>query len=132
MRYFEHKRARIEIIPMIDIMFFMLVFFILISLHMIPSSGLVSNLPDSSTASVLPTANVVVTVDAKGSISVDGNAKTPVQLTELLRVKDAAHTVVTIAGSKETSLQSLMAVMDACRTAGITKIGLAAKQQPQP
>ncbi|MBW8065887.1 MAG: biopolymer transporter ExbD, partial [Ferrovum sp.] len=45
MNYFETKRARIEIIPMIDIMFFLLVFFIMITLHMIPSTGVASKMP---------------------------------------------------------------------------------------
>ncbi|MDE2122832.1 MAG: biopolymer transporter ExbD, partial [Betaproteobacteria bacterium] len=35
---------------------------------------------------------------------------------------------VTLAGDKDTSLQQLMAVMDACRKASVTKIGLAARQ----
>ena len=39
MRYFEHKKARIEIIPMIDVMLFLLVFFIIVTLQMIPDTG---------------------------------------------------------------------------------------------
>lgn len=36
-KYFDRKRARIEIIPMIDIMFFLLVFFIIVTLQLIPT-----------------------------------------------------------------------------------------------
>ena len=50
MNYFEAKKARIEIIPMIDIMFFLLVFFIMITLHMIPNAGLKTQLPSSASA----------------------------------------------------------------------------------
>ncbi len=39
-RYFERKKGRIEIIPMIDIMLFLLVFFIMITIQMIPDQGL--------------------------------------------------------------------------------------------
>ena len=129
MRYFEPRKARIEIIPMIDIMFFLLIFFIMITLHMIPSSGLASNLASSSTATTLPQPKVLVTVDATGSISVEGHVLTPTQLSASLQQGDPAHTIVTIAGSKQTSLQHLMDVMDACRTAGVTQIGLAARPQ---
>ena len=129
MRYFEPRKARIEIIPMIDIMFFLLIFFIMITLHMIPSTGLVSNLASSSTAATLPQPKILVVVDAAGNISVEGHVLTPVQLTASLRTGDPAHTVVTIAGAKQTSLQRLMDIMDACRTAGVTQIGLAAREQ---
>lgn len=131
MKYFEVKKARIEIIPMIDIMFFLLVFFIMITLHMIPSTGVTSKLAASATAQRLDQPKIVVSVDSNGNIGVDGAAVTPRQLTALLEKKGTpAHTIVTIAGTKDASLQNLMKVMDACREAGVTQIGLAARDQP--
>ena len=129
MKYFEVKKARIEIIPMIDIMFFLLVFFIMITLHMIPSDGLASKLASSSTAAALPQPRVLVTVDEAGIISVDGHTLTAAQLTASLQQGDPVHTIVTIAGAKNTSLQHLVNTMDACRKAGVTQIGIATKQQ---
>ena len=128
-KYFEVKKARIEIIPMIDIMFFLLVFFIMMSLHMIPSTGVASNLAKSSTATPLQQPKVVVSVDAEGHIGVDEHVMTPAQLTDLLKKGNPAQTIVTIAGMKQTSMQQLMDVMDACRAAGVTQIGLAAQKQ---
>ncbi|MDA3878352.1 MAG: biopolymer transporter ExbD [Halothiobacillus sp.] len=130
MRHFEPKKARIEIIPMIDIMLFLLVFFIMITLHMIPTTGLSTNLANSSTATELHPPKVLVSINAAGIITVDGQTVSPQQLTARLQAGDAAHTVVTIAGAKDTSLQHLMTVMDACRTAGVTQIGIAARKQP--
>jgi biopolymer transport protein ExbD len=128
MNYFEAKKARIEIIPMIDIMFFLLVFFIMITLHMIPNAGLKTQLPSSASALALPSPKVMVTLSADGSMSVDGRALTPVQLTAMLSARpDASHTVVTIAGSKAAQIQDLVAVMDACRAAGVSQIALAAQ-----
>lgn len=127
MRYFEPRKARIEIIPMIDIMFFLLVFFIMITLRMIPATGVASNLAKSSTAAALPHPRVLVMLDVAGDITVDGHPLTPSQLTASLRTRDPSRTVVTIAGAKDTSLQHLMTVMDACRLAGVTQIGLAAR-----
>lgn len=131
MRYFEPKKARIEIIPMIDIMLFLLVFFIMITLHMIPTTGVNSNLATSSTASEIPHPKVLVSVDQAGVITVDSHILTPAQLTAQLQASNPAQTLVTIAGAKDTSLQHLMAVMDACRQAGVTKIGIAARKQSQ-
>ncbi len=128
MKYFEVKRARIEIIPMIDIMFFLLVFFIMITLHMIPSTGVASNLAKSSTAAALETPKVLVDLDEDGKIAVAGRVLTPEGLTALLKSKGEPDQVnVTIAGEKSTSLQNMLRVMDACRAAGVTKIGLAAQ-----
>jgi len=128
MNYFEAKKARIEIIPMIDIMFFLLVFFIMITLHMIPNAGLKTQLPSSASALALPPPKVMVTLSTDGSMSVDGRALTSVQLTAMLSARpDASHTVVTIAGSKTAQIQDLVAVMDACRAAGVSQIALAAQ-----
>jgi biopolymer transport protein ExbD len=128
MNYFEAKKARIEIIPMIDIMFFLLVFFIMITLHMIPNAGLKTQLPSSASALALPPPRVTVTLSTDGSMSVDGRALTPAQLTAMLSARpDASHTVVTIAGSKAAQIQDLVAVMDACRAAGVSQIALAAQ-----
>lgn len=129
MKYFEVKKARIEIIPMIDIMFFLLVFFIMITLHMIPSEGITSSLAKSSTATALDQPKMIVNVDALGNIQVEGKVLSAEQLTALLQQKgDSTHTIVTIIANAGTSTQNLMHIMDACRLAGVTQIGLAAQK----
>ena len=128
MQYLEMRKGRVEIIPMIDIMFFLLIFFIMITLHMIPSSGIASSLAKSSTAMQLNQPKVVLSVDGQGNIGFDGRTVSPSELTAMLQQK-GSDTVVTIAGAKDTSLQHLMAVMDACRAAGVTQIGLAARKE---
>jgi biopolymer transport protein ExbD len=128
MKYFEARKGRIEIIPMIDIMFFLLVFFIMITLHMIPNAGLRTQLPASATTQELPPAKVTITLSDDGTISVDGRTMTTDELTAMLQARpDAAHTAVTIVGSKEARIQKLVSVMDACRAAGITQIAMAAQ-----
>ncbi len=128
MRYFEMKKARIEIIPMIDVMFFLLVFFIMVTLRMIPATGIASQLPQSSTAQQLDHPKLVVTLFGNGRIKVENQVLTLAQLTDRLRaMPDHTHAQVTIAGARTASLQSLMKVMDGCRTAGVTAVGLAAR-----
>jgi biopolymer transport protein ExbD len=128
MNYFEARKARIEIIPMIDIMFFLLVFFIMITLHMIPDAGLRTQLPSSASAASLPPPKVMVTLAADGGAWVDGRLMTAAQLTSMLSARpDASHTAVTIAGAKTARIQDLVTVMDACRAAGVSQIALAAQ-----
>ena len=67
----ELKKARIEIIPMIDTIFFLLVFFMITSLSMVQMSAKKVALPVSSTAQSKPLNKVVLTVDDKGQFYID-------------------------------------------------------------
>jgi biopolymer transport protein ExbD len=127
MRYFETRKARIEIIPMIDIMLFLLVFFAMLTLRMIPTTGHVSKLPTSSTATVVPSPKLVVELVDGGQLVVEGRPTTSSQITELVRSRDPAKLAVTIAGSQAVSLQQVMVAIDAVRMGGATQISLAAR-----
>lgn len=125
--FIEKKKGRVEIINMIDIMLFLLVFFIMVTLRMIPATGIASHLPRSSTAVTIAKPKIIISLQAQGQIFVDNQQMTPNQLTAYLLGQDPAHANITIAGVKEASLQDLVVVMDACRQAGVTQIGIAAK-----
>ena len=126
MRYLQRRKARIEIVPMIDIMFFLLVFFIMVTLDMIPASGIEGRLPAAATAQRLESPQLVISLDAAGLIQVDRHAITLEQLGALLRERGSEARVV-IAGAEQAALGDLVAVMDACRAAGITRVGIATR-----
>ncbi len=126
MRYFTQRRARIEIIPMIDIMLFLLVFFIMFSLRMIPASGHVTKLPSSSSAVQIPAPKLLVELESANNLYVEGKKITLPQLTELLKQRNAEKTAVTLAGSDRVSLQDVLHVIDAVKAGGATQIALAA------
>lgn len=132
MRYLEQRKARIEIVPMIDIMFFLLVFFVMVVLRMIPSSGIATQLPHSSTATEMAHPKVLVAVAADGTLSVDDQPLSLDDLTRKLASGTPAETSVTIASAKSVTVQQVMAVMDACRSAGVTHLGLAAQADARP
>ena len=128
LRYFEYRKGRIEIIPMIDVMLFLLVFFIIVTLQMIPDAGVSLELPQSSQAKHLPHPKVTVNLLADGSIHVKGAVLTPDALTTLLAGDgNPAKTQVTIAADKDVAFQHFVAVMDAARKAGVNDIGVAAQ-----
>jgi biopolymer transport protein ExbD len=127
MRYFEVRRARIEIIPMIDIMLFLLVFFAMLTLRMIPSTGQVSKLPTSSTAQPMPAPKLLVELHTGGRMMVEGQTVSAEQVTQLVRSRDAAHLAVTIAGSQDAALQDVMRVIDAVKQGGAAQVSLAAR-----
>lgn len=130
MRYFEAKKARIEIIPMIDVMLFLLVFFIIVTLQMIPDKGVNLQLPVSSQTDTLPHPKFTVNVMPGGTIKVKGQVMTTDQLTAMFAADgDPAKTELTIATDKTSQFQNFMTVIDAARKAGVTDIGIAAQPQ---
>jgi biopolymer transport protein ExbD len=131
LRYFEYRKARIEIIPMIDVMLFLLVFFVIVTLQMIPDAGVALQLPTSSQTQDLPHPKITVNVLADGSIQVKGQVLTSDQLTAMLAADGAPDkTELTIAADKSTAFQHFMSVIDAARKAGVTDIGIAAQPVP--
>jgi biopolymer transport protein ExbD len=125
MRYFEVRRARIEIIPMIDIMLFLLVFFAMLTLRMIPSSGHLSRLPTSSTAATIPPPKLLIEIHANGQLFMEGRDVDADAVSARVGALDPKHLAVTIAGGGDASLQQVMTVIDAVRKGGGTQIGLA-------
>ena len=127
-RYFEADKARIEVIPMIDIMMFLLVFFIMITIDTIAGSGIALNLPDSKTTEVINDSQVTIGVQKDGAIFVLGTKLSPAELTARLKAekqkKDKIDVV--IAGDKDVPLQKMLDVMDIVRTEGIQSVGIAA------
>ena len=127
MRYMETKKARIEIIPMIDIMLFLLVFFAMLTLRMIPTTGHLTKLPTSSTAVSIPPPKLLVEIHDDGMLAADGKTMTADQLTAQLQQSDNSKTAVTIAGNQGASLQQVMGAIDAVKKGGVTEIGLATR-----
>ena len=128
--YFDSHRPRVEVIPMIDIMMFLLVFFVVISLKMIAGTGLDMELPGSATTQELKTSTITVGVTKAGATVVEGKTLTPEALKErLVALKKAQPVEVVLAGDKDVPLQMLIQVMDTVRAAGITTVGIAAKAE---
>jgi len=125
--YFEADKPRVEVIPMIDIMMFLLVFFIVISLNMIAGSGVQMEIPGSKTTQQLKVSTITVGVTKDNKVVVSGKPVTTEELTaRLVALKKDGPVDVVLAGDKDVPLQSLLGVMDTIRGAGISSVGIAA------
>ena len=129
----QRKKARIEIIPMIDVMMFLLVFFVLISVNVIPALGIKTQQPNSSQVQQLKTKDVqvVVTLGKENVIQVDGR---DVKLKDLsAAVKRKAGTseqiAVIVNSDKGAEVQTLVDVMDEIKKSGLGKVSLAARER---
>ena len=128
-RYFAQKKGRVEIIPMIDIMLFLLVFFIMITLQMIPDKGLNLQLPTASQAQQLPRPHYTINIDKDGSVQVKNHHYDLAGLQKMLASDgDPGKTQITIAADKGVPFQDFIHVMDRCQRAGVSDIGIAAKR----
>jgi biopolymer transport protein ExbD len=127
--FFAGKRPRIEIIPMIDIMMFLLVFFIMITLKMIASSTLKIDLPGASTVDNLPETRVLIGVQSDGLAAIDGvkMSRSDIQIV-LKRLKQGGRPVdVVIAGDKDVSIELLVDAMKMVQAEGISTVGIVAR-----
>ncbi|HEY4997629.1 MAG TPA: biopolymer transporter ExbD [Usitatibacter sp.] len=126
------RKSRIEIIPMIDVMMFLLVFFVLVSINVIPALGLKTVLPKSSQAQENRSKrNAIITLAKTGELQLDGMAVTIVDLPRRLRAlqKPEEKLFVIINGDEATELQLLIDVMDALKAAGFEAFSIATKHK---
>ena len=128
--YFEATKPRVEVIPMIDIMMFLLVFFVVISLRMIAGTGVPIEIPSSKTTQAIKSSTVTVGITKSGETVIDGKPVTQEELkAKLVELKKRKPVDVVLAGDKDVPLQALLQVMDAIRGAGISSVGIAAKAE---
>jgi len=119
------KRARIEIIPLIDIMFFLLAAFMMASLSMMRLQSLKMNLPSATVAKANTKPDMVkIAVDKLGNISID---KTPYNMVDAQhylseRSRTNATLPVFISGDHDATHEMIIHVLDIVKSAGIQNV----------
>lgn len=114
---------------MIDIMLFLLVFFAMLTLRMIPTSGHISKLPTSATATVIPAPRMLVEIRDSHEYVVENKVRSLDEITRMVQHRQPSRLAVTIAGGADASLQQVMDVIDAVRSGGATQVSLAARKR---
>lgn len=121
------KRARIEIIPMIDVIFFLLVFFMVSSLAMTKINSMPVALPKTSTSPEAIKQNLILTIKRDGNLFLN---KTPVSLDTLgkqlvYEMHHNAQDVVVVNADEGVNYGLVIKAMDAVRQTGVRKFALA-------
>lgn len=118
----QTKKARIEIVPMIDAIFFLLVFFMYSSLSMVKMKGMGVSIPKLShtppSKQTHPPKRYIVTMDAQGKLFINLDEVTLDTLNQMLQndiAKDPEGTIV-VNVAKTQPVQSLVNVMDKVNT----------------
>ena len=125
----EEESEEINMTPMLDVVFIMLIFFI-VTASFVRESGIDVNRPDAATAVSKDRANILIAITDKGHVwinkrRVDIRAVTP--NIEGLKAEFPQATVV-IQADKKATTEVLIKVMDASRAAGVFDVSIAAQE----
>jgi biopolymer transport protein ExbD len=125
------KRARIEIIPLIDIIFFLLATFVMVSLSMIKNQGITVNLPAAASSTPQDRKDyVALSFTADGEFFYNKETATLPQIADRLRAVKAENPdpKVFINGDTKAEYGNAIALLDQVRQLGITKIAIETKK----
>ncbi|MCC7411204.1 MAG: biopolymer transporter ExbD [Gammaproteobacteria bacterium] len=125
----EEEESSIDLTPMLDVTFIMLIFFI-VTASFVKETGIDVNRPDAQTAVVKEKANILIAIDPNNQVwmerrKVDLRAVRP--NIERLHAENPQGSVV-IQADKESKTETLIAVMDASRQAGVFNVAIAAQE----
>jgi biopolymer transport protein ExbD len=123
------RKPRIEMLPLIDIVFLLLVFFIYAMLSMAVHKALPVALPKSSTAKIDKQVVLSVTVKSDGTVFLNKRVIPIEDLADALaeQAKNERDPRVLLFADRSLSYQDLFRVLDQIKTAGISKISLEAE-----
>lgn len=127
------KRARIEIIPMIDVIFFLLVFFMVSSLAMTKINSMPVALPKTSSTPEALKQDLILTIKRDGSLFLN---KSPVTLDRIgpqlaYEMHDNPQNVVVVNADQGVNYGLVIQVMDQARQIGVRKFALATEAAKQ-
>lgn len=126
----QAEEGEIDITPMLDVVFIMLIFFI-VTASFVKESGIEVNRPDASTAQSKPRANILIAINDLGEIWINKRKVDESQVRaniERMHAENPQGTVV-IQADEEAKTRQLVAVMDAARQAGVYDVSLATEER---
>ena len=124
------EEEEINITPMLDVVFILLIFFI-VTANFIKEPGLEVNRPDSETAEPTANAAILIAVGNAGEIYMDGRRidKRQVKANVVRLLAENPQGSVVIQADEKATADTIMAVMDGAREAGVYNISLASEPQ---
>lgn len=128
--YRETKQPDLNIIPMIDIMFFLLVFFMLSTMYMVEQKTIPVNLPQATSAAIDNKTNFTVTLKDDGSIYLE-DQQTDIQTLLMQATKEQKNNpsfAIIIRADKDINYDKVVSFIDTLKKAGITRFGLATNE----
>ncbi|MDQ0203590.1 ExbD/TolR family protein [Pectinatus haikarae] len=121
------QKPEVMIIPMIDIMFFLLVFFMLSTLYMVNIKTIPVNMPKTQNAQMQARVNYLVSMRRDGTLYLEDKAIDEGTLLTQAQAENKRNPnfAVVIRADKDIDYAQLMSFLDKLKGAGITRFGLA-------
>lgn len=125
------RKPMFMIIPMIDIIFFLLVFFMMNSLQTIAQKALSVQLPQAQHASAPVQMPIIITIDAKGHITLDNKPVSIQEASVMMQqhMSENPEAAVVLQADRQTIHGQVVAVMDVLKAAGVKRLAIAAEQK---
>ena len=127
-RHVELEKGHLDIAPLIDVVFLLLIFFMLTS-SFIFQPGIKIKLPKAVTSEVIQEKSVIVTVTGENVIYLNEEVVTVKELTSKLKKEASGQNPVLIKAARRTSMGRIVEVWDVCREVGISQINIATSQE---
>lgn len=123
------EEADINLTPMLDVVFIMLIFFI-VTATFIKQAGIDVSRPDALTSAKKPTVSVLVAISPKGEIWIDKQRVEPSSVrTHIERIHaENPKGGLVIQADKDSQYEKLEAVINAARAAGIQEVAISTDQ----
>lgn len=124
------EETELDMTPMLDIVFIMLIFFI-VTTSFVKESGVTVNSPQAETASQQENANIFIAITATGEVWIDSRPVDPRSVRAIVARlhADNPEGSVIIQSDEEASTRMLVDVMDQVRLAGVEAIAIAADKK---
>jgi biopolymer transport protein ExbD len=127
-----HKKGRIEIIPLIDIMFFLLASFMMVSLSQVHMKGMKVTLPTGQSGEIQPKNNYIsVSVNLNGNMFFDKDELSPEAMLERLKLvhQSDPEAKVFVRGDAGTVHKNITSLLEILRAAGFFKVSFEIKSE---
>jgi len=124
----EHGLRQIDIAPLIDIVFQLLIFFMLTS-SFVMQPGIKVNLPKAVTSEVVKYENIELVVSSENIVYLNGKVTTNAELKTLLKQAAGRNQPVLIKADRRAALGRVVEIWDMARDFGITQINIATNQE---
>ena len=128
-RYESEEESAIDVTPMLDVVFILLIFFI-VTATFVKEAGIDVNRPDATTAVVQAAGNILVAIDAENRVWIDRreiDLRAVRPNIERLHAENPQGTVV-IQADRASTTETLIRVLDSARAAGVANVAVAARQ----
>jgi biopolymer transport protein ExbD len=122
------EKGHLDIAPLIDVIFLLLIFFMLTS-SFIFQPGIKINLPKALTSEVIQRENLIIVITDDNSLHINERRVDRDELSSRLKIAAQESKPILIKADRKASLGKVVEIWDLCRVEGVQKINIATSQK---